>query len=163
MTELLEQLKQATTWQEMQSSLGQYLGMDGPAPLAVVRRTQQDEQFRHYLITCRNQPQMLRFLLADPRNDNFKLAVETEHSTPELVAKLGKTLFAWGKAGLTRVSEEVFERRFSACRECDRLMDPPDKTVYRLVTMSGDQRICGACGCMASRKARLPHESCPVP
>ena len=164
MTELLDQLQNASTWAELQSSLGDYLGLQDPAPIAVVRRAQQDSLFRYRLISARNRPDLLKFLLGDPKNAKFALAAQTEHSTRELVGKLGRSLFEWGKARLTAVDEATLKRRYSACLACDRLVDPPESTLYKLGSWKmDDRRICGACGCFVARKVRLPHEACPLP
>ena len=52
---------------------------------------------------------------------------------------------------------------FGACRACPHLVDPPaDRLLYKLSTGSPvERKICDACGCVASRKARLPSEGCP--
>lgn len=161
---ILDELKSSTSWQETQARLGEFLGLDGPAPIAIVRRAMQEEQFCYYLITARNHPELLKFLLADPKNAKYDMAeTAAGYTSAQLARKAAGALASWGRAGFSRVDDEVFEQRFGACLACEHLVDPPDRIVYKAtVGAKSDKRVCAACGCVAARKARLTSESCPV-
>ncbi|MEO7179143.1 MAG: hypothetical protein ABIW83_09885, partial [Allosphingosinicella sp.] len=117
---------------------------------------------------------LLQRLLRHPRNVEFEEVVEggaaedapaeaREQSTARLGAKAGLALYAWAKSGFAMLDQEAFEARFAACEGCDQLGPPPDKWMYKLTASKrGDPRVCGACGCVAARKARLASESCPL-
>jgi hypothetical protein len=81
-----------------------------------------------------------------------------------LAARAGTALARWGSGGFRKVAPEVFAARFGACQACDHLVDPPDRVAYRVrLRQASDPRVCAACGCVASRKAALPTEHCPLP
>ena len=162
---------------EVRERFGSLLGLEEPMPLPVLRHALDDQYYRHNLLLCREWPHQLQMLLEHPKNAEYSDPLPSEEALRadaeeeaaqrgnlELLAKAGSSFLAWGKSGFTRVDNETFERRFSACQGCDRLVEPPEKVLYKL-TLSGDRigsKICSACGCVASRKARLTTESCPL-
>lgn len=164
MNELMEDLKNAGSWGEMLEQFQVFLGSEKPVPPAVLRRALADDMFAHYLIVCRNHQPHLTSLFNDPRNRTYERPDDIEEkSSILLAAKAAKAFMKWGKAGFSQVDEETFEQRFSACESCEYLVQPPKKLIYKLVASKrSDQRVCSACGCVASRKARLSTESCPV-
>jgi hypothetical protein len=82
-------------------------------------------------------------------------------STAELVAKASKSFWEWTKSGFRVIDEATYATRIAACQACPNLIDHPDKPVYALVAKR-DDKICAACGCVVAKKAKLPHEACPV-
>ncbi|HUZ23528.1 MAG TPA: hypothetical protein VMV07_07170 [Streptosporangiaceae bacterium] len=135
-----------------------------------------DKAFAFHLMNCRGNPELLDVLFSDPRNrqyedDRDEPPVPDEPAvagnTPSSLAlawKAGQAAARWGAAGFSRVAPEVFEARFGACQRCEYLVEPPSRVVYKVkLRRESDPRVCAACGCVASRKAALPTESCPVP
>lgn len=171
------ELKPGVSPEELQAQFAEYLGTADPVPIGVILHAVEDQYFRSNLMLCRNRPDMLRSLFSNPKNVEFeeqyrsesKLGGDTQaelpgqHGTLELLGRASKAVFSWAKVGFANVDMATFERRFSACQGCDMLSDPPTKMIYKLVkTKHTDPRICGACGCVASRKARMASESCPL-
>lgn len=160
----IKEITEAGTWDEMRHRLGAYLGTKEPIPSAMLNRAMNDDKFAYYLLTCRNQPQFLQALQADPRNKEFEpAATTTEKSTVQLAATAAKAMLRWSKSGFTQVEKDIYEQRLAACLRCPHLSEPPDKMVYKLTgSDTTDRRVCGACGCVAARKTKLPTERCPV-
>jgi hypothetical protein len=153
---------------EMCAILADELGIDAPVPLAVMRRALVDKLFAFRLMNCQGDPVLLGVVFADPANQRF--ADDTEPAgTPavpssfRLALRAGKAIARWGASGFGRVEPEVFEARFAACQRCEFLVEPPERVVYKVaLRRDSDPRVCSACGCVASRKASLPTENCPV-
>jgi hypothetical protein len=167
----IEALGQASSLAEAQAAFGDYLGLDAPVPAGVIRHAFADQYFRHNLILNRGRPEALQQLLRHPRNAEFDEAEPQEaeaapaagpaRGAAELATTAGKALYAWAKTGFALLDDAAFEARFSACERCDLLSAPPDNWVYALTSKRGDPRVCGACGCVAARKARMASERCP--
>lgn len=175
MTFSIEALRDASSLPEAQAAFGEFLGLDGPVPAPVIRHAFADQYFRHNLILNRGRPDVLQRLFRHPRNAEFADAEADEApaaaaqvaapapSTSELAGKAGKALYTWAKSGFAVLDQSAFEARFAACERCDKLQAAPDNWVYALATKRGDPRVCGACGCVAAKKARLASEACPLP
>ncbi|NNB93037.1 hypothetical protein HI113_03815 [Corallococcus exiguus] len=164
MLEAIEELRGASSEQELSARFGQFLGLSGGVPLPTLRRAIIDDRFALHLILSRNQPRALKMLFRDPRNTQYENTEAPEqHSNLELLWKAGKAIAKWGATGFEKIDPKLFEDRFSACQGCEKLVEPPNRVLYK-VKLSGasDQRICSACGCVAARKARVPTERCPV-
>jgi hypothetical protein len=172
MLDKLKQLEQSRSWDDVRLEFGKYLGLEGPAPSGVIRRAMEERMFAHYLVVCREHPSYLGKLLTDPKNKEYEdkaadaaapaFPVADDRSNLELVAKVSKSLFKWAKAGFARVDPAEFDKRFEACKSCSFLAAAPDKMVYKFkLKNETDMRVCNACGCVASRKARLATEVCP--
>jgi hypothetical protein len=157
------------SWDETRARVGRGLGLPGPVPGPVLRRMLAEPAFARDVAISRSAPGFLRALFDDPRTARYadppaEAAGPAERSNAELLRSAAGALMRWGRTGFARVDEATFERRWSACQGCPNLGDPPeDRALYR-VKLAGDvdRRVCGACGCVASRKARLPTETCPV-
>ncbi|MFI9155452.1 hypothetical protein [Streptomyces sp. NPDC053367] len=176
--------EEATSPTKLCSDLGLALGLGQPVPVAVMRRALVDKTFLFHLANCRGHPDLLRVLFSDSANRRYEddrdpdqeavngdsspvqqdpSAARYTPSSPALAWKAGKAIARWGSTGFARVSPGVFEARFGACQRCEHLVDPPDRAVYKVrLRRQSDPRICSACGCVASRKASLPTEHCPV-
>lgn len=173
--QILEKMRESDSWEEVCERFGEYLGLDNPAPPEVVNRALKDDIFIHYLIVCRNYPDYLKKLLDDPKNKNFLNSDEEligyapkdekkKLSNFDLVRRASHSLVKWAGTGFEPMNQQRYETRLDACRNCEHLVDPPKKLVYKIKLKSNsDMRICNECGCVAARKARLPTESCPVP
>lgn len=172
MIDRLQQLEQSQSWEDVRLEFGKYLGLQGAAPAGVTRRAMEDRMFAHYLVVCREHPSYLEKLLKDPKNKKYEdtaagpavtvLPVADDRSNLELVARASKSLFKWAQAGFERVDQVEFDKRFETCKTCPFLAAAPDKMVYKFkLKNETDMRVCNACGCVASRKARLATEACP--
>jgi hypothetical protein len=156
----IEEFEGATSLDEAGERLTTLLGIEQPLPLSVVNRALKDARFARYLVASRSSPHLLEMLLADPKNAEFE--PQPEPATGALIGRAVAAFGRWARAGFTKVSDEDFERRFSACVACPHLTSSSDRLVYKLMPGRTDERICTACGCVASRKAMLPSENCPV-
>lgn len=168
--ELLE-IEPTDTFPEMCSRLGNVLGIDEPVPENVLHRALADQDFANNLITCRNSPEFLKLLINDSRNANYmppETPVQTVNNK-ELIQNASKALLRWGKAGFSVVDDATLERRENSCLSCPNL-SAPEKMLQKLVgqktgTVIGrrtGKQICRLCGCNASKKIRIPTESCPA-
>ena len=145
--------------ESFREELTRTLGLEQPLGEDVVRAAAEDPIYAHHLRVCRNAPDLLRSLLANPPRARERV----EASDLELIGKAAKALWNWRKAGFSKVDTATFERRWSACTACPHLVQPPDRTLYRLTSFQeGDNRVCNLCGCVASRKVQLPTETCPT-
>jgi hypothetical protein len=157
---------------ELCERLGVALGLDGPVPEAVLRRTVDDPGFAEDLLTCRGTPGFLQALFTAPATRAYA-AVEGgsaagELGNRELVGRAAQAFTRWGRTGFSTVDEDVLERREAACLACPHLREPqatvqrlvPSREADRLGSRTG-RRVCDLCGCNVSRKMRLPTESCP--
>ena len=165
MLEQFEKKPGEMTWDQLRIEFGQYLGAGEAVPSPVLKRALEDLKFYQYLLLSRNEPAYLQALFNDPQNKTYDTAKSTSRkSNVELVFKAATALLKWSKSGFKPVEEAEFNRRFQACRNCEYLVAPPDQMVYKIkFSKDVDLRICSQCGCVASRKARLPDEQCPVP
>jgi hypothetical protein len=183
----LQTLSESGSWEVMRIGLARFLGVAGPVPDQVLRRAIADDHFAHYLIVCRGEPTTLEMLLRDPKNEAYSVtggagvgmasgaateqalrpavvaAPRAPASSIGLVAKAAGSFARWAAAGFTQVDRAEFDRRYGICLACSHLTTPPDLAAYRLAPDVGDdRRICDACGCFATAKARRTNERCPV-
>lgn len=152
---------------EQRARLGEMIGLDGPVPADVLVSAIQDREYARNLMLCKDAPPLREFLVENPphRAEPAGGGEATEHSTRALVGSASKSFWAWTKSGFAVVDDEQYERRFGTCLECPHLIDPPRKAVYKVIGAAKadvQSKICELCGCVASKKARLPHESCPA-
>jgi hypothetical protein len=162
----------ATPPSEMLARLAEVLGLETPVPMAVLLRAIEDPGFATDLITCRNSPHFLAALFDDKRTLAYAPETQTEAAPLSALALSSKAAGAftrWGKAGFSTVDAETLERRESACLACPNLKEPESllqkmvpvaKTSDTLGARLG-RSVCGLCGCVATKKIRLPTESCP--
>ncbi|EFM12228.1 hypothetical protein PaecuDRAFT_0908 [Paenibacillus curdlanolyticus YK9] len=89
------------------------------------------------------------------------------HSNMELAKKAGQALWKWARAGFATVEDDVYRKRMSACATCPHIQSKPNKLLYNALTATSSaaddsaEKICGKCGCVLSKKTKLPSESCP--
>jgi hypothetical protein len=143
--------------------LGAELRLDKPVPDAVYLGALHDHDYARNLFLCSGAPPLLDFLMRNPPGvpgQGAQAQDDQDYSSLELVAKASKSFWAWTKSGFKLVDEAVYERRLSACRACPKLITHPEKAAYALVKES--DKICSSCGCVVTKKARMPHETCPV-
>lgn len=145
--------------------LGEMIGLDRPVAPEVFARAVDDPEYARNLIVCRESPPLRDFLLGQARDwAATEQAAGPEATSLELVAKAAQSFWAWTKSGFALVDQETQKRRFDTCLACPHLREAPKTLAYKLAGADADRnRICGLCGCVASRKARLPNETCPGP
>lgn len=86
-----------------------------------------------------------------------------EFSNAELLKKAATAVWRWSRTGFSEIDDETYKRRLAACNACEHLKDPPAKVLYRLASANSvDRKICGLCGCVVTRKAKIPSERCPA-
>ncbi|WP_338551342.1 hypothetical protein [Paenibacillus sp. KS-LC4] len=89
------------------------------------------------------------------------------HSNADLAKKAGQALWKWARAGFATVEDDVYHKRMSACMTCPHIQNKPNKLLYNAlsattsVAADAAEKICGKCGCVLSKKTKLPTESCP--
>jgi hypothetical protein len=172
----MEDLRHIESWDDMRSEFGRFLGIEEPVPSEVLNHALENANYAAYLLSVRNQPKYLNILFKAPLNnkdtqagtdeqiDKVDKNTTHEHSNRELLGKAAKALVNWGKSGFKTVDEATFEKRFSACQGCPFLQAAPDKLPYKIkLSKDSDMRVCGSCGCVAKRKAKLSSETCPEP
>lgn len=151
--------------QDIRIQFSEFLGLYEPVSEEVVRAALDDPLYAHHLVTCRNTPEFLQVLLAEPPDVALLPTDEPrEHSTAKLVARAAKALWKWSKTGFAIVDEATYRTRLIACQSCHNFIDPPDNSLYRIAGSAvepSDNKICRLCGCVISKKAKLLSESCP--
>jgi hypothetical protein len=182
MLDVIPDIDQGQSWDDICLQVGQYLGLEEAVPSAVLNRALNDRKFATNLIISRHNRYLLNILFNDARNAQFALAdptsmpeahdaapahageYVTQRTNRELIAKATQSLLEWGKAGFQRVDDQTYNRRFGACLACPHLVEAPNKIVYKIkLKHATDERICNACGCVASQKAARVTEVCPRP
>jgi hypothetical protein len=162
---------------QQRADLAELLGLAEPVPADVLLSAVSDREYARNLLLCKDAPVMLNFLLASPPHRG---AVATEaaagqppvaeplavdHSTGQLLGAASKSFWAWTKSGFAVVDEATYQRRYGTCLECPDLVEPPRKRIYQIIgaaDAADSSKVCQLCGCVASKKARLPHEGCPA-
>ncbi|WP_127529433.1 hypothetical protein [Paenibacillus kobensis] len=166
------------TIEEQCRQFGSILGLNRPVSEQVLRAAVHDPNYAHNLLAARRSEMFLNHLLNNPpRVDMGNTAaspgsanVPAAHSNTELAVKAGQALWKWAKAGFSTVDDEVYRRRITACMACPHSQSKPDKLLYKAMSAASSasansagiaEKICGKCGCVLSKKTRLPTESCP--
>jgi hypothetical protein len=175
MIEMMQDLLRLDSPREMCRELGLYLGMEQPVSLAVLRRAQRDDRFALHLVMSRGSRDLMQLHLDDPRNAQYAReqdykgqhagdGVEArEFSNVELMGGMAGALLRWGRSGFRGLDEATASARLEICRSCPHLVEAPDRFFYKVkLAKKSDQRVCGKCGCVATRKVKVATERCPV-
>ncbi len=164
MIDVIKDLEAAGSWHDMRSMLGTMLDLDASVSSAVLARAREDDHFARHLFISRFDKDLLALFLNDEKNDKYEIyEVPKNFTNVHLAKKAVNALTNWGKSGFETVTKELYEKRFGACEKCEFIKDPPSQFAYKVkLKRESDPRICSACGCGVSRKARLPTETCPV-
>lgn len=169
MIEELLSIQQNDSFPEMCARMGAFLGKNGPVPENALRRAIADPDYANNLIMCRNAPEFLDVLLQDPQNAAYEVEeTKSEIGNSDLLRNAANAFVRWGKAGFSTVDDVTLERRENACLSCEHLQKP-EKMLQKLVTSKSEEQlgkraadcVCNLCGCVISKKIRLPTESCP--
>lgn len=127
----------------------------------VLERVANDPLLVHHIDVCKDDPHMLKIVLGDD-HEVSDTARSREVSTVELVRRASAALARWSASGFERVSDDTYEQRLAACRDCKHLATAGEKIVYKIMfTKPSTPSICGLCGCNVRHKARMSTESCP--
>jgi hypothetical protein len=126
-----------------------------------------DQEYARNLMLCKDTPPLRDFLPQNPprRAEAPAADGEEDKSTRELLQSASSSFWAWTRSGFAIVDKVTYGRRFGACQECPHLVEPPG-LVSKLIDVArndDDRKICELCGCVASKKAHLPRETCPAP
>ncbi len=163
---------------------GEFLGLNTPVSPEVLLGAIADPLYAHHLMVSRSTPVFLEHLLTHPpapkgtgqtlpgstvssvAEPEAAAVGEQQHaelSNAELLKKAATAVWRWSRTGFSEVDDETYKRRLAACAACEHIQDPPSKLLYRLATTSAvDRKICGMCGCVVTRKAKIPSERCPA-
>lgn len=164
-------VSESTPLPVMRERLGEMLGLGRPVPMPVLLRAIDDPGFASDLITCRSSPDFLAALFDDRRTRAYARESSSVGTPPPavLAGKAATALTRWAKAGFSTVDRDVLERRESACLNCPHLVEP-QSLLQKMVPVghiSGEvgsrlgRKVCELCGCVATKKMRLPTEPCP--
>jgi hypothetical protein len=170
----LEERLDGLEWEQARAAAAEYVGLPGPLPAPALRRAMVEDTYCFVLLAFRGNQPRLRELVEHPGNRPYELpgdcapgavtvgTATANRSTAGLAVEAGKALSRWAAAGFRTVDPETYERRTAACAACPELTEPPVTWVYKVaMAKADDDRVCGACGCVAFRKARLVSERCP--
>jgi hypothetical protein len=153
------------TWDEMRKEFAAMLGWEEPLPPHVFQKAMADEKYAQYLLSARNNPRYLRILFGLPP-DTQPPAQPPPRQQPlsnrQLITNAATALLRWSTTGFSLVDQPTYATRTGACTGCSHLQQHPDTLLYKFRLSRQDTRICGICGCVASLKARLSSESCPM-
>lgn len=160
----------APTLQELSTHFGTLLGIGEAVPENALRAAVDNPVYARHLMGSRGSTEVVRQLLRNPPPPSAEApadggAPEAEaHSAGALAGRAVAALGRWAAAGFRKVDEPMLQRRLDACAACPHLSAPPQGALYQLAALGADDpRVCGACGCVAARKARFPGEACPAP
>jgi len=141
--------------------MGELLRLGRPVSESVFLGALQDPDYAHNLMACRDAPPLLDFLLKNPPQTDGP-DPQSGHSTLDLVSKASKSFWEWARSGFGLVDDATYTKRFETCLACPNLASPPSTAIYKMIGAVDDRKkICKLCGCVVSRKAKLPHEACP--
>ena len=158
---------------ELRAHLGDVLGIGRPVSAAVAAAIVTHQGYARYLMAAQGNLPVLEHLMASPPPSGrsavrFATVVpdtgaESTRSAAALLMDASRSLLRWAGTAFQPVDDDIYERRLAACARCEHFVEPPDRLVYTIVT-AGDRmaKVCALCGCVTSRKARMPHESCPA-
>lgn len=159
----LTDIKQITDINEACRHYGELLGLERPVTENVLYAALEDEDYARNLLLARRTPPLLELLMLQAPAKKIKTPEAPGFSNVQLIGKAAKAFIDWGKTGFSTVTDEVYEKRMTACNGCDQLSSPPDQLVYKISLKKGeDKRTCNSCGCVVSRKARLVNDTCPL-
>lgn len=150
--------------------LGRYLGLDRPVPRQVFAAMIDNPTYATALFTSRTAPPFRDHLLAHPEACRRVAPVEPDqapqdHSSAALLVKAAKSFVAWGRNGFKTADNALYTARLVACDACPHHAAPERKIAYQIAAAltggTAEAMVCGLCGCVTQKKARLADERCP--
>lgn len=155
MESVLDGLDQEASLDARCGQLAELLELEEPVREEVLLAALADEQYARNLLTCRRAPALMRYLLANPPRTE-------PDSTLELAQRAASAFGRWAMAGFSTVDEATYRRRLDRCAGCPHLKAPDShQRLYQVVSRGAHPSVCGRCGCVVARKARLTSEHCP--
>lgn len=89
---------------------------------------------------------------------------DPELSSQEIISNGLTAFWNWAKTGFGVTGPEQYEARLAVCGGCNHYKDAPPTKLYRIGgKLVKTPKICGLCGCLMEKKARLASENCPAP
>ncbi len=111
MPELTDIQDNSQSWDQMRRELGSLLEIPGAVPGEVLSRAVQDDKYFVYLYNCRNNAELLKLLLRDPRNRQFENGIDEEY-----LSRSRKRLLQWKKYRADRRQAE--NKTGEPCKDC---------------------------------------------
>jgi hypothetical protein len=156
-------------WQEVQDEewrglVSKFLGLESPVSSAVARRAAIDQEYFEELAQAKDSPVFLNALLteSDKPNTGESCCGPADNLTGrDVFHNASLAMLAWAKDGFGKVDQDVFNSRVDACKKCEYSRAAPSSIVYSTIILGSDNLMCGKCGCIISRKARMRTETCP--
>lgn len=170
---LLGDMSKATSVEQLRQQMGEFLQLEHPVTERAALACVLQPDYARRLLAARGHPAMLAHLLAaapqvDRRHSRFRFQAEDAPartdglSSAQLIADASKSILRWAVSGFAPVDDATYERRLNACAGCEHLTRPDDRLIYKLATaFDASRSVCGLCGCVVAKKARVPHETCP--
>lgn len=174
---VLPELQTLTSVEDGCLQIGRYLGLNGPITRDAFIAIIDNPTYATELFTARGASVFRDHLLAHPQcrrqirtgktdATTAQKATVNELSNAALLAKAAHSFLVWGRGGFKTADDALFQQRMAACEACPHHTATPDKLAYKLAAaLSGNanRKICGLCGCVTGKKARLRDERCPGP
>lgn len=129
-------------------------------PDAVVQAALANPLYAHHLAATADAEKLRAQLLRNPP----AVAESAAPATRAVATKAMASVLSWARTGFASVPEETFKARMEACEACPHARPAPKTALYRLAGGDRDMsasKICGLCGCLLGRKARMASEDCP--
>lgn len=155
----------ADNMQQQRVEMAAILGLDEPVSAEVLHAAVADSTYAHHLLVCRQEPEFMAHLLANPPGIDASNEAEN-FSTADLLARAAESLARWAKTGFSTVSDETYRNRLQLCAACPNLKVPPkdQQSLYAMAGAAANERsVCGKCGCVVTVKARRTSDTCPDP
>lgn len=155
----IRDLVQAGSSPEARARFGAFLGISKPVSQKVMTRVLTEPAYALQLVEAAGLPDRLEPLLEDI---SASLPKKISATDTELLAHAAQAFSRWAKTGFAWVDDERYHARLATCHACEHFgAAPAERLIYRLVGRG--RAICARCGCVVTRKARLPTENCPEP
>ena len=152
------------SFEEVRDYLSILLNLRDPITRDVVFAAIDDPLYLHHLLVCRDEPKFLEVLIRSASETDFEANTKQEHNFQSLSTHAVKSFWNWAKIGFSFVDDSKLQSRLNACKSCPNFVVAPSNMLYKVVAGSNVKErnmICQLCGCVVSKKALLPSESCP--
>jgi hypothetical protein len=133
------------------------LCLDAPVVPEVARAALVDSDYLDKILAARATSETLAPLLASP-----PAPAEPPGGNTRMLMQLGRAVLAWGRSAFATVDDATYAARLAACDACEHVRPAPEAVLYRVALLGKEGRMCGVCGCVVDRKARMATESCPA-
>lgn len=148
-------------------AFGHLLGIGEPVSENVLLAAMEDPGYANQLLSSREAPETLMYLLGNPPEATVNFA--PRYTNSELIFRAGKSLMKWGLSGFSTVNAETLQKREAACLACPNLSEPT--STLQTITASSEvkdetgkrtgNKVCALCGCVVKNKMRIATDTCP--